>query len=187
MSNETNTSGGIVCTNCGEVNRHGVFICENCGNQLVQKRTAPQHVIDLFEGLDDKFETVRVHTSQSSFKPGTSVFEKTFTLRLEVDEVSHVLELQVHEGQPILLGRNDSDDGTRTDVDLSQHGGYGKGISRRHATITLMGKRLNIHDMGSSNGTFLNDVRLDANETHQLRDNDMLRLGNMVLWVNFLP
>lgn len=184
-----------VCTACGHTNRHGVLVCEECGAHLVKKtrgameealsRALPPHVLNLFQNMDDAEETVLVNAQARDFHAGTSVFERTMLLRLEFIEVAEVLLLNPMEGEPLILGRKDNDDQIAPDIDLLPYGGYQKGISRRHAKLSLRGKRVEICDLGSSNGTYLNDVLLDADEPHQLRDNDVLRLGNMTLWVNF--
>ncbi len=51
------------------------------------------------------------------------------------------------------------------------------GISRRHALVARdpVTRRLSIRDMGSSNGTLVNDVRLEG--THELQRGDKIQLG----------
>lgn len=49
-------------------------------------------------------------------------------------------------------------------------------VSRRHAIIRRQGQELIIEDLGSSNGTYVNDVRLT--EPQVLRDGDQVRLGS---------
>lgn len=53
------------------------------------------------------------------------------------------------------------------------------GVSRRHARILAEGGRFALEDLGSKNGTFLRDKRLDA--TAELSDGDELRLGQTLL------
>src|SRR4051794_26238959 len=51
-------------------------------------------------------------------------------------------------------------------------------VSRRHAAIRDAGGSLAIEDLGSTNGTFVNDTRISA--VTVLRDGDTVRLGNTV-------
>ncbi len=51
-------------------------------------------------------------------------------------------------------------------------------VSRRHATVRGEGNALAIEDLGSTNGTFVNDQRISA--VTALRDGDVVRLGNTV-------
>lgn len=53
------------------------------------------------------------------------------------------------------------------------------GVSRRHARIFLDEGRAVLEDLGSKNGTFLKEDRLDAPAV--LGDGDMLRLGRLLL------
>lgn len=58
-------------------------------------------------------------------------------------------------------------------------------ISRKHAKIVKQGKKVLLTDLGSANGTFLNDKKVNANQTVTLQKEDMVRLGNSIL--KFLP
>jgi subtilisin family serine protease len=50
-------------------------------------------------------------------------------------------------------------------------------VSRHHATVKLEGASWAVKDLGSSNGTFLNGERLEANVTYRLSPGDELMLG----------
>ncbi len=71
-------------------------------------------------------------------------------------------------------------------VDMTPFAGYRMGVSRRHAAIRRNeNNQLELWDLGSSNGTYLNGVRLAAHRPNRLRDGDEIRLGQMVLRVRF--
>lgn len=53
-------------------------------------------------------------------------------------------------------------------------------VSRRHAVIAVAGHLVTVRDLGSRNGTWVNDSRLDS--PCALRDGDRLRVGAMC-WV----
>jgi DNA-binding response OmpR family regulator len=53
-----------------------------------------------------------------------------------------------------------------------------KRVSREHARLRREGRKWFLDDLGSSNGTFLNDERLLA--PAELRDNDRIAIGNVV-------
>jgi pSer/pThr/pTyr-binding forkhead associated (FHA) protein len=53
-----------------------------------------------------------------------------------------------------------------------------KRISREHARIRREGRKLILEDLGSTNGTFLNDERVQVQVT--LRDGDRITLGEVV-------
>jgi pSer/pThr/pTyr-binding forkhead associated (FHA) protein len=52
------------------------------------------------------------------------------------------------------------------------------GASRRHARLLRTGRSLEVTDLGSGNGTFVNDVRLAANVAHRVRQGDRIRFGS---------
>ena len=49
--------------------------------------------------------------------------------------------------------------------------------SRRHATVQLTGGQATVTDNGSSNGTFVNGVRIPAQNPHTLRPGDEVQIG----------
>lgn len=76
------------------------------------------------------------------------------------------VEAQVHplSDQPVLLGR-DHDCAVRLDAD---------GVSRRHARLDAVGDGWRVTDLGSTNGTFVNGLRISS---RTLADGDELRCG----------
>ncbi|WP_426350417.1 FHA domain-containing protein [Alloiococcus sp. CFN-8] len=55
---------------------------------------------------------------------------------------------------------------------------FNKAISRVHCQIDRHDGSYTITDLGSSNGTFVNKVRLAANRPHPLKNGDVIRLAN---------
>lgn len=53
-------------------------------------------------------------------------------------------------------------------------------VSRRHAEINYADGRYLLRDLGSTNGTFINDVRIVPQSIHVLKPGDMLRFGKFV-------
>lgn len=192
MAEQTPSDGTKPCYKCGHVNRPGVIFCENCGAQvgtgahgatLTSTRSIRPGTLD--DVKDELMETLNMQQASRNFRPGTSVFEQNMVLRMQIHGAIEPLLLRPFEGKAIVFGRNDPDDRFRPDVDLIPFDGYKLGISRRHAALTLTGRRLDVRDLGSSNGTHLNDVQLDENEPHQIRDGDQLRFGNMTFTISF--
>jgi hypothetical protein len=71
--------------------------------------------------------------------------------------------------------------------DLSQLGGYAMGLSRRHAVIRRIGHGYEVLDLGSVNGTWLNDEKLVPHRSYPLPSGSHLRLGRMRLFVLYRP
>lgn len=53
-------------------------------------------------------------------------------------------------------------------------------VSRRHAEISYANGQYILNDVGSTNGTFVNDVRIEPNSPYVLKPNDLLRFGKLV-------
>ncbi|MCH2140538.1 MAG: FHA domain-containing protein, partial [Phycisphaerales bacterium] len=56
-------------------------------------------------------------------------------------------------------------------------------VSRRHAEIRWVGERWMLGDLGGANGTWLNDVRLSANQAVPLAPGDRMAVGPWILQV----
>ncbi|MGI8605497.1 MAG: FHA domain-containing protein [Verrucomicrobiales bacterium] len=69
----------------------------------------------------------------------------------------------------VLIGRSDS-----AHIQLTAHG-----VSRQHATIRRDGPHFSIVDLGSSNGTYVND--LPVHQPQRLSHGDLLQFGSAVL------
>lgn len=85
----------------------------------------------------------------------------------------------------ICLGRYDGSRGAFPDLDLAPDGGFVKGVSRQHAKILQTGNSVFVEDVGSANGTFLNDECIKPYLLYPLRAGDTLQLGRLELLVEF--
>jgi pSer/pThr/pTyr-binding forkhead associated (FHA) protein len=87
--------------------------------------------------------------------------------------------LPIHVIDRVIIGRPDVESGEKVDVDLTPYGGRERGISRRHAVLYRTSYTVSLVDLNSSNGTYLNGVRLVPHQPRLLREGDEVRLGNM--------
>jgi hypothetical protein len=92
------------------------------------------------------------------------VRKEAYGPRLEVGTASHALT-----GSTV-IGRGEEADVQLTDT----------GVSRRHAEVRLVGDTVEVHDLGSTNGTWVNGRRV---ETASLRDGDRVTVGTTDLVV----
>jgi hypothetical protein len=178
------------CPGCGDVNRPGVIFCETCGTNLqtgerppisTRAISASDELLSIpIEGTD----TLDVGEFRKSNLVGTSIFSQDMILRIQIEDGGAPILLRLAQSHHVLFGRCDGASST-IDVDLTPYAGYANGISRRHAAIALEGERLELWDLDSSNGTYLNGIRLEPRRRHQLRDSDEIRMGKLVLYVYF--
>jgi pSer/pThr/pTyr-binding forkhead associated (FHA) protein len=75
-----------------------------------------------------------------------------------------------------VLGREDPS----LQIDLE---GYpdGKFVSHRHAQIVKMDDKYYIEDLGSSNHTWVNDLKLAQGQQEPLKEGDTIKLGKIEL------
>jgi len=86
--------------------------------------------------------------------------------------------------KPLLLGR-DLGSETGAAIDLAAYKAGLLGVSRKHAIIKRKDNAYFIEDVDSTNGTHINDVRLQPHEPQRLKTGDQLRLGHFVIYIGF--
>jgi hypothetical protein len=124
----------------------------------------------------------RILSTRPLESPKADYLEIQATVTLEVLP-SHKRVL-VPLDSPAILGRIEGPGGDEV-LDLSDHDAYRLGVSRRHCMLQRHGTYLLVTDLGSSNGTFLNDKRILPSQHHIVAHADRLTLGALHLIVNF--
>lgn len=71
-------------------------------------------------------------------------------------------------------------------LDLYEHFATAKGISRRHALLRPTETDLFLVDLGSTNGTFLNQRRLPPRVAHKINDEDLITFANLHFKIMFV-
>lgn len=70
-------------------------------------------------------------------------------------------------------------------IDLTHYGNNQLGISRKHVAIEYVDGGYLLRDLGSSNGTWLNDTQLIPHRNYHLHSGDKIRLGLLMMTVFF--
>jgi serine/threonine protein kinase len=87
--------------------------------------------------------------------------------------------LTMHE---TVIGRSHPRDTVTPDIDLWTMGVEdARTASRRHCRIFYEGGRYNLEDLGSMNGTFLNEIQIYPGDVHPLKDGDRIAAGRVVM------
>ncbi len=116
---------------------------------------------------------------------GNTFLGRAARLQLEVQGHSET-PIQAHIQDRLVIGRAVADSPDQADIDLTPYGGQQLGVSRRHVMIIKEGNLLKVADLGSTNGTYLNGVRLQPRQPRLLRTGDQLSLGHLVVKVSSL-
>jgi FHA domain-containing protein len=97
------------------------------------------------------------------------------------------IALTVQLADQVFIGRRDDDfkPGDKLDIDLMEYGAREKGISRRHAMLCRISNKLSIVDLNSTNGTYLNGLRLVPERPFFLQDGDEICFGKMPCHIHF--
>src|SRR5262249_4589027 len=80
---------------------------------------------------------------------------------------AHIGRRIILEDEEITIGRSES-----ANIQVDQDS-----VSRQHARLVTIGGRIVLHDLGSTNGTFVND---DLIEQSELKDGDLVRIGQTI-------
>ncbi|MEX2161245.1 MAG: FHA domain-containing protein [Anaerolineales bacterium] len=163
----------IKCPNCGLEQDKANLFCSECGTKLVEDTGVPTMAFDpAFTGgsVTNRLEGV----PQPPTKPLAGA-----RLNLHIIRTGEILPIG-GEGEYI-VGRVSSGQSILPDVDLEPFHGYSAGVSRLHARIKVEPKAMWITDLGSANGTRVNNQKLTPHKDHPLSNKDVIRLGRFSL------
>ena len=121
---------------------------------------------------------------ERSVRWGSVFLGKSAMLALRIKDRQEPIHIEV-TGRYV-IGRVHPRSDERPDLDLNKYGAFFHGVSRQHVAITKDGNLLQVEDLGSTNGTYLNGMRMLPHQPRMLRDGDELCLGHLVMRVHFL-
>ncbi len=94
--------------------------------------------------------------------------------------------LSIRVEEKVTLGRRTSSTTDAPHIDLDDYGAFGAGVSRVHAAVYRKKGKFYIEDMNSSNGTWLNNQRLEPGRVYHLPSDSEILLGEFPLRVFYL-
>jgi hypothetical protein len=161
------------CPHCNRQAIDGELFCSNCGTALF-KRSFQTVDIDTLSAVD---------VTQSTTIDSNAILNRSGLVYLG-DETHH-LETIRHRAY---IGRDPKElpetDLLASFIDVTAFGGHLMGISRLHARLDVdKDGNYRIIDLRSTNGTKVNDVRLEAFQSYPLKENDHVWLGNFHIQV----
>jgi hypothetical protein len=165
-----------VCSSCQAPCGSDQLYCERCGCILP----------DTLSGEAFLYATERLGSLESKdvdLKWGTGYFHQHARLVFQVGNTENNISIPALN-KPIVVGRRGGS--AIPHVDLTPYGAEELGVSRYHVRIERKGDSIEVTDLSSNNGTYLNRERLTPNEAYLLRNRAVLQLGKMLLRIQFV-
>jgi hypothetical protein len=163
----------IICPNCQHQELPGALFCSECGTQLtytekLSTQSFKKAEKDLVGGeqLSEKIEPPTTQNIRSSSQISLYLIDLGKTINL--GGRSEFTLGRITEGQPIL-----------PDVDLTPYEAYSQGVSRLHAALKIVNRKVVVVDLGSSNGTRVNGEKILPNVDFPVKHGDIIALGRM--------
>jgi FHA domain-containing protein len=162
-----------ICPVCKNKNELEAIVCGHCGATLDDPFMDP----GARTKTTDTSELAPERISDWSFN-GAAVPDSGIAVYVE----GEFNPAYIDSKEEFVIGRKV---GTTSEIlfDLSPLGGFALGLSRRHVVIRRMGHGYEVFDLGSVNGTWLNDEKLIPHKPYPLPSGSHLRLGRMRLFV----
>jgi len=161
----------IICATCQHENLDGMMFCEDCGNQIAGPK------LDTYAIRPDLIKPTLDVAGEIVSTPGR--FDTWASLHLL--ESGHILPLG--DKSEFTLGRVSENQPIMPDIDLTPYQAFTNGVSRIHAVMKRNEKRVSVTDLGSSNGTYMNNERLQPNVETTIGHNDILSLGKLKIQI----
>lgn len=151
----------------GETMRVAMVFCGFCGGRIAADDIFCAHCGSRqpMAGTDSGGALVAARSTAKLIVAGTTELDASFHLQKDSN----------------LVGRTDPLSNIFPEVDLSRFDPQTK-VSRRHARIWREGDAFMVEDLGSVNGTVINDIiRLEARQPRSLDSGDRIRMGETTL------
>ncbi len=169
----------INCPKCGYDNPRGSLICSQCYSLLADTVPVP-HTVSLgntnIERMGKPFRYTNGRTKHVG-KLGThsvALYIGSYDEPMITLITSQTVFGRVVPGE------------TQPRLDLTPYGALDKGVSRQHGIMKRSDKGLTFEDMGSSNGSWLNDELLKPYTPSVISSGDRLRLSQLEIEL-YLP
>ncbi len=161
-----------ICPSCQKENPSDVQVCVHCGAPMVASKQSnttipvpenvgrishPEHIVQL----------VRLYADIIVFQV-----------------LGNEQPILIKEPTRITIGRFNPGE-TPPTIDLTPYSGNLLGVSRLHAVITRSPKGYALEDLESTNGTWLNEVKLTPHQAYDLRNGDLIRFGQLAVYTYF--
>jgi pSer/pThr/pTyr-binding forkhead associated (FHA) protein len=150
-------------------------LCPQC--QFANVSQSP-YCVECGYALYDQGDT-RPLTLPGANLPRRQQLTYTFAFLIGDDQLSVMMK----PAERLILGRQSGHLPDRPDLDLGRFNAVEHGISRIHAVLECNENGIYLMDLGSRNGTFINNMPLTPFNPHLLRHDDSVGLGKLTVTV----
>lgn len=160
------------CPDCGAAQYQGTLFCSECGCFLVETSSnlTAQLPFAQFGRLPTPPPVAKEPIEPVGGKKAVTMFVPSSRKRVQFD-----LQHKAH------VGRADEDTGFMPELDLTEFDAATHGVSRLHAFLQLTNQGITLVDLDSTNGTYLNNYRLAANQHFLLNNGDEVLFGDLLV------
>ncbi len=165
---------GKFCPACKMKNEASATTCAYCGVPFEIVIAGPKTT-------KTRNPTVNLHPAVEN-EGGFDLYVKEIPDNgIAIYRANFIYPFAVRQDMDFVIGRN-SEGAPVELLDLEPLEGYIMGVSKEHARIQAQGNGYQITDLGSTNGTWVNDVRLVAYQSAKLPNAARVRMGRMELY-----
>ena len=161
------------CPRCTHNNRDGELVCQRCRQPL-----------STYTGLATRKMRAAIDFADEPplYFTNTSPLPRN-KITIELPEYNQ--QIVIENQNRLVIGRSSSHSVRAPDIDLTPFHAFSKGVSSQHASIFRADDCLNISDLGSTNGTYLNREGLTPHQAYPLHNGDLIYLGQMAIRIYF--
>lgn len=185
----------VKCPYCMHMNLAERETCEACGAVLRDVPTLAAVNTDKLEDIDGVEQHISAPVTTRIVEPGPEHNEPRWG-GASIDDRTRLLAHVIHHDRSValnlsatgslLLGRQQLGETQEPKLDLAEFDALEAGVSRQHARFELRDYSLYITDLDSTNGTYLNGLRILPWQPRVVRDGDEVRLGRLKLQILFM-
>jgi hypothetical protein len=168
------TDDGKFCPACKMRNDTNAVTCNFCGVPFEITSTGPITTTT-------KMPTVSLRTTVENDGLLDQYVREIPSDGMAIYRANFMYPFAVRQDKDFIIGRK-ADGAPDNLMDLAPLEGYIMGVSKQHVRIQGIENGYQITDLGSTNGTWVNDVRLVANQPAVLPNAARVRLGRMELY-----
>ena len=189
------------CIFCGKELLKDALFCGNCGRRIDEMRVEQEegqndlnNPADEFDDPEELHDSEELYDTEELNDPevldDTEVHDDDKTIFMpdlskelntakeivftDLEDSTVTYSISLGKDTPIKVGR-----GREEDLKIT----HNQSVSRRHCTLYMEGDKIFVQDAGSSYGTFVDDRKVEKDQSIELNDGCILTLGNCRLQV----